>query len=97
MAAVKQEYKYQFEEGAVWVLMDADWGVSIVAEEHDDGNLVDMGTWEFKTREAWEDWGGIVNERLQQIQSEGLSPDETVNAIYAIDNLMPEDIKEQQI
>lgn len=96
MAGVKYEERYQFPNGKMWMLMDEHWGLALVAEEEDDGNLIDMGEWEFQTREAWQDWGDIVHERMQQLESEGLSDAELINAVYAIDDLMPADIKAQQ-
>lgn len=97
MAGIKYEEKIYFPEGHVYILMNDEWSVDVTGEQGIDGDLVGMGSWDFKTCEAWSAWGNIVIDRIHEIKETGATPEIRNTRIYDLYHDMPERIREQLI
>lgn len=101
MTRVKNEEKYYFPQGHIWVLMDDEWGVEIIGEDGIGGTLTGMASWDFKTQDAWKKWGQFCNEQIQKIKerfNQGeISIYQVTGLIYSLDRMMETSIKESLV
>lgn len=92
MAGVKYQEKIHFPEGHIYVLMDDDWGVEITGEDGIGGDLVGMGSWDFSTREAWNEWGNICINTITEIQERQkagmITADKAIDLIYGLEKFI---------
>lgn len=94
MAGIKYEEKIYFPCGSIYVLYDDELGITIYGENGIDGDLIEMGAWDFNNREAWTAWGHICITHIQSLShfvKKDLISDETAQAMIRVhmEKLMP--------
>lgn len=93
MAVIKSQTRFEFPHGDVWVRMDDEWRVEIVAEDGKGGGRIDIHSWLFNSRYTWSTWGQTCRIRVEDIArrfQEGLiDEDAAIAEIECLDSLMP--------